>query len=650
MKKRLIFILLFFTIFNIYSNDKDDLIWQGKAKQADLGILPNVGYFIASKQLPQGALVLVENVENNATTKAITINLSLTDLKNTAVLSDMVATTLNINDEEIHNINVYLLLTTDQNYKVKETEEVEVAIDSSSELQEDLATIENIVEIEENAEDLTSKETDKIEVIQESEDFSDEKLNIEEDDASFIIENLKLLEETITELEEKERIIIPKIKERQVPIIEISPLQTKPPKKKERKEKKEDEAPKIIERTIPKVVEEIIEDVVVDIVEENKVEKVEEEIIEKEIEDYVIDILELEHSLKNYDDLNLSEFFTPAIDEGEIVTSETSPLINFLVSVNGKEMLLPRIPDRYETDYYYEIIESLANDKAIDNLFLSELDQISDAEKQDYLFEVVEGNPKEFEQDLYLSLEDFPGLKETDDSFSLITSRVNDSEIDLPLIEDYPFEKAMEKASLIESYIVQAEKDFEMLGIEKDTPQIAEREKLDIIEKPYLSELDESELEIAEIEFRERLLPEKDKLDIVEKAWLSELEESDLELAEIEFRKRKILELNKKETAQEEIAEKQSPEKQVETKPFDFDKFRGKETFFLQIGSYSDLALANNVVKSLEATEYPVGILEESASKDFKVLIGPIFEGEKGLVLKTIRSLGFKDSFFKKLQ
>ena len=73
-----------------------------------------------------------------------------------------------------------------------------------------------------------------------------------------------------------------------------------------------------------------------------------------------------------------------------------------------------------------------------------------------------------------------------------------------------------------------------------------------------------------------------------------------------------------------------------------------KEAYYLQLGVYSmkdsALKLAENI-----GSVYPVGInfRETSGKRVYRVLVGPLNQDESGVVLLTLRSLGFKDAFIR---
>jgi cell division septation protein DedD len=69
-------------------------------------------------------------------------------------------------------------------------------------------------------------------------------------------------------------------------------------------------------------------------------------------------------------------------------------------------------------------------------------------------------------------------------------------------------------------------------------------------------------------------------------------------------------------------------------------------TYFVQLGAYSDEALA----RSLEATyskNYPIEVAMATSGKRgiFRVLVGPLSKDESGTVLYWFRARGFRDAF-----
>ncbi len=73
-----------------------------------------------------------------------------------------------------------------------------------------------------------------------------------------------------------------------------------------------------------------------------------------------------------------------------------------------------------------------------------------------------------------------------------------------------------------------------------------------------------------------------------------------------------------------------------------------KKSYFLQIGAYSSLVLAEKLVGELKGS-YPVTVLYWKGGKHiiYKVLIGPLNEDESGTLLFRFRARGFKGSFIR---
>ena len=73
-----------------------------------------------------------------------------------------------------------------------------------------------------------------------------------------------------------------------------------------------------------------------------------------------------------------------------------------------------------------------------------------------------------------------------------------------------------------------------------------------------------------------------------------------------------------------------------------------KKSYFLQLGSYSSLILAEKLASGLKGT-YPVTLLHSQGGKHilYKVLIGPLNKEESGTLLFWFRARGFKDSFLR---
>jgi len=73
-----------------------------------------------------------------------------------------------------------------------------------------------------------------------------------------------------------------------------------------------------------------------------------------------------------------------------------------------------------------------------------------------------------------------------------------------------------------------------------------------------------------------------------------------------------------------------------------------KKTYFLQLGSYSSLVLAEKLASGLKGT-YPVTVLHSQGGKHilYKVLVGPLNKEESGTLLFWFRVRGYKDSFLR---
>ncbi|MBN2653480.1 MAG: SPOR domain-containing protein [Spirochaetales bacterium] len=608
MIKRSAIMLLFLAFFNIYAEEKDELIWHGNATQAEIGTLPTVGYFVAASQLPEGALVLIENVKTNTTTKAITIKSDSAKESEIAILSDMVATTLGINYGEVHEIKIYLLLAQDSDYAITElqnTNEIETqTIDEAPKEEQDEPLVEEELE-NENKEPIieeSSEPDDKPKAI-----FIVEKLDIDENKENSEEDNDKSPEQEVEEQSEEQpeddpTIVVPETKDDQAPVFEVLPLDEEKPAPQEKKddspeEETHEEPPEEITPSEEKEVETVEPDIAVEETIEDEVVEQDEKEAEATEEEKVIEIIDLEHNSKKYDEIETSEFFIPAIDEGVTVTSKTSPQINFLVSINGKELLLPRIPETRASDFLYEVLESKVGEETIEDLFITNLDEIENFKSEENIATAVESLANQTGgEDFELSLEDFPELNKQEIDFSIITSEIAKQVLELPGVEDLPTQKEAEKGAKIESVIIQAETELEVVDIQRDLPAVEEKN----IEK------EEPEIKSADVE-----------------------------------------EIKTPETTKPQI----KPEAEKAPQGIDFDKYRGKNMFFLQIGIFKDRGSAVEATEMLQSTRFPVSILEveNNGKKVYKVLVGPIFEGEKGIVLKTMKKLGFKDAFFIKL-
>lgn len=73
-----------------------------------------------------------------------------------------------------------------------------------------------------------------------------------------------------------------------------------------------------------------------------------------------------------------------------------------------------------------------------------------------------------------------------------------------------------------------------------------------------------------------------------------------------------------------------------------------KKSYYLQLGAYSSLVLAEKLVRELKGS-YPVMVLYWKGGKHiiYKVLIGPLNEDESGTLLFRFRARGFKGSFIR---
>lgn len=74
-----------------------------------------------------------------------------------------------------------------------------------------------------------------------------------------------------------------------------------------------------------------------------------------------------------------------------------------------------------------------------------------------------------------------------------------------------------------------------------------------------------------------------------------------------------------------------------------------KSSYYIQIGTYSELASVQKILSSYSA-KYPVAVQKTESTKGdlLKVFIGPVKKDEYGAVLERFKLLGFKDAFVKK--
>jgi hypothetical protein len=75
------------------------------------------------------------------------------------------------------------------------------------------------------------------------------------------------------------------------------------------------------------------------------------------------------------------------------------------------------------------------------------------------------------------------------------------------------------------------------------------------------------------------------------------------------------------------------------------------KSYYLQVASYRNPARVKPLVDSLAAAYpvYPVVVLDSSDSYPFyRVMVGPLAEDERGLILHQVRAKGYKDAFLKR--
>ncbi|MEW5816901.1 MAG: SPOR domain-containing protein, partial [Spirochaetota bacterium] len=72
------------------------------------------------------------------------------------------------------------------------------------------------------------------------------------------------------------------------------------------------------------------------------------------------------------------------------------------------------------------------------------------------------------------------------------------------------------------------------------------------------------------------------------------------------------------------------------------------DAFYIQLGAYSDLRLAQALKDSFLAI-YPVTLYESGKPEKplYRVLIGPVNQDESGSLLYNFRAKGFKDAFIR---
>jgi len=94
------------------------------------------------------------------------------------------------------------------------------------------------------------------------------------------------------------------------------------------------------------------------------------------------------------------------------------------------------------------------------------------------------------------------------------------------------------------------------------------------------------------------------------------------------------------------ITEDKTPEKKPAVTSTPSELIRGR--YYVQLAAYSSKELAQSAVNRIDTSFQPVAFMEENKTDSmYRILLGPLNQGESSAVLQRFKSIGYKDAFIR---